>query len=48
MTRYDEISRIGRRSLSAAPAAYDWQRMLDTGRNNYGNPEECIRIFATP
>ena len=41
--RYDEISRIGRRSLSAAPAEYDWETMLATGRNNYGNPEQCIR-----
>jgi alkanesulfonate monooxygenase SsuD/methylene tetrahydromethanopterin reductase-like flavin-dependent oxidoreductase (luciferase family) len=41
--RYDEISRIGRRSLTAAPAEYDWEMMLATGRNNYGNPEQCIR-----
>ena len=41
--RYDEISRIGRRSLSAVPAEYDWETMLATGRNNYGNPEQCIR-----
>jgi alkanesulfonate monooxygenase SsuD/methylene tetrahydromethanopterin reductase-like flavin-dependent oxidoreductase (luciferase family) len=41
--RYDEISRIGRRSLSAAPAEYDWEMMLATGRNNYGNPEQCIQ-----
>ena len=26
------ISRIGRRSLSAAPAEYDWEMMLATGR----------------
>ncbi len=43
VTRYDEISRIGRRSLTAAPADYNWQMMLETGRNNYGNPEECIQ-----
>ena len=41
--RYDEISRIGRRSLTAPPAEYDWDRMLATGRNNYGNPDQCIR-----
>ena len=41
--RYDEISRIGRRSLTAAPAEYDWEMMLATGRNNYGNPEQCIQ-----
>ena len=43
VTRYDEISRIGRRSFTAAPAAYDWDMMLATGRNNYGNPEQVIQ-----
>ena len=38
--RYDEISRIGRRSLTAAPAEYDWDMMLATGRNNYGDPDQ--------
>lgn len=41
--RYDEISRLGRRSLTAAPAEYDGETMLATGRNNYGNPEQCIQ-----
>ncbi|MGE5217708.1 MAG: LLM class flavin-dependent oxidoreductase [Chloroflexota bacterium] len=41
--RYDEISRIGRRSLTAAPAEYDWDSMLATGRNNYGDPTQCIK-----
>jgi alkanesulfonate monooxygenase SsuD/methylene tetrahydromethanopterin reductase-like flavin-dependent oxidoreductase (luciferase family) len=41
--RYDEISRIGRRSLTVAPENYDWHMMLATGRNNYGNPDECIK-----
>lgn len=41
--RYDEISRIGRRSLTASPEDYDWNMMLATGRNNYGNPDECIK-----
>jgi len=40
--RYDEISRIGRRSLTAAPAEYDWDMMLATGRNNYGDPGQVI------
>ena len=44
--RYDEISRIGRRSLTAAPGEYDWEMMLATGRNNYGNPEQCIREYS--
>jgi alkanesulfonate monooxygenase SsuD/methylene tetrahydromethanopterin reductase-like flavin-dependent oxidoreductase (luciferase family) len=43
ITRYDEISRIGRRSLTVAPADYDWDMMLATGRNNYGDPDEVIR-----
>lgn len=41
--RYDEISRIGRRSLTAAPAEYDWNMMLATGRNNYGDPGQVIQ-----
>jgi alkanesulfonate monooxygenase SsuD/methylene tetrahydromethanopterin reductase-like flavin-dependent oxidoreductase (luciferase family) len=43
VTRYDEISRIGRRSLTVAPGEYDWDLMLATGRNNYGTPEQCIK-----
>lgn len=43
IARYDEISRIGRRSLTAPPAEYDWGMMLATGRNNYGTPEQCIQ-----
>jgi alkanesulfonate monooxygenase SsuD/methylene tetrahydromethanopterin reductase-like flavin-dependent oxidoreductase (luciferase family) len=43
ISRYDAISRIGRRSLTVAPAEYDWDMMLATGRNNYGNPDQCIK-----
>ena len=43
VTRYDEISRIGRRSLTVAPGEYDWEMMLKTGRNNYGTPEQVIQ-----
>jgi alkanesulfonate monooxygenase SsuD/methylene tetrahydromethanopterin reductase-like flavin-dependent oxidoreductase (luciferase family) len=43
ITRYDEISRIGRRSLTVPGTAYDWDMMLATGRNNYGTPDQCIR-----
>jgi len=43
ITRYDEISRIGRRSLTAPPAEYNWDMMLATGRNNYGTPDQCIK-----
>jgi alkanesulfonate monooxygenase SsuD/methylene tetrahydromethanopterin reductase-like flavin-dependent oxidoreductase (luciferase family) len=42
IARYDAISRIGRRSLTAPPAEYDWDMMLATGRNNYGTPQQCI------
>ena len=41
--RYDEISRVGRRSVKAFEANYDWDGMLATGRKNYGNPDDCIR-----
>ncbi len=43
ITRYDEISRIGRRSLTVAPGEYNWEMMLATGRNNYGEPDQCIQ-----
>ena len=43
ITRYDEISRIGRRSVKAFEPNYNWQGMLASGRNNYGNPDECIQ-----
>ena len=43
ITRYDAISRIGRKSLAVPPTEYDWDRMLATGRNNYGGPDECIK-----
>jgi len=41
--RYDDISRIGRRSLTAASVDYDWDGMLATGRNNYGTPDQVIQ-----
>jgi alkanesulfonate monooxygenase SsuD/methylene tetrahydromethanopterin reductase-like flavin-dependent oxidoreductase (luciferase family) len=43
ISRYDAISRIGRRSLTATPAEYDWETMLATGRNNYGTPDQVIQ-----
>jgi alkanesulfonate monooxygenase SsuD/methylene tetrahydromethanopterin reductase-like flavin-dependent oxidoreductase (luciferase family) len=45
ITRYDEISRIGRRSVLGAQPNYDWDGMLAAGRNLYGNPKECIQII---
>jgi len=43
ISRYDAISRIGRRSLTVTPAEYDWDTMLATGRNNYGTPDQVIQ-----
>lgn len=43
VTRYDTISRIGRKSLTVAPGEYDWDMMLATGRNNYGTPDQVIQ-----
>lgn len=45
ITRYDAISRIGRKSSLPPADGYDWDGMLATGRNLYGNPEECIQII---
>ena len=44
ITRYDEISRIGRKSAMDPQTNYDWEGMLATGRNLYGSPDQCIRI----
>jgi alkanesulfonate monooxygenase SsuD/methylene tetrahydromethanopterin reductase-like flavin-dependent oxidoreductase (luciferase family) len=45
ITRYDEISRIGRKSGIEPQINYDWEGMLASGRNMYGNPDQCIRII---
>ena len=44
VTRYDAISRIGRKSSMVETDNYDWDGMLAMGRNLYGNPEQCIEI----
>ena len=44
VTRYDAISRIARKSSMIETDNYDWDGMLATGRNLYGNPEQCIEI----
>jgi alkanesulfonate monooxygenase SsuD/methylene tetrahydromethanopterin reductase-like flavin-dependent oxidoreductase (luciferase family) len=41
--RYDDISRIGRRSLKSSAGEYDWDGMLASGRNNYGTPDQVIQ-----
>lgn len=43
--RYEEISRIGRKEPLPPDHLYDWAGMLATGRNLYGNPDECIEII---
>jgi alkanesulfonate monooxygenase SsuD/methylene tetrahydromethanopterin reductase-like flavin-dependent oxidoreductase (luciferase family) len=45
ITRYDAISRIGRKSSLVETDHYDWQGMLASGRNLYGNPAECVAII---
>ena len=45
ITRYDAISRIGRKSAIAETENYDWEGMRAAGRNLYGNPEQCIEII---
>ncbi|HEY3303602.1 MAG TPA: LLM class flavin-dependent oxidoreductase [Candidatus Binatia bacterium] len=45
ITRYDAISRIGRKSSLVETDNYDWEGMLAAGRNLYGDPEECIQII---
>jgi alkanesulfonate monooxygenase SsuD/methylene tetrahydromethanopterin reductase-like flavin-dependent oxidoreductase (luciferase family) len=44
ITRYDAISRIGRKSAMPETDHYDWDGMLATGRNLYGNPDQCVEI----
>ena len=44
VTRYDAISRIGRKSAMVETDNYDWDGMLATGRNLYGNPDRRIEI----
>jgi alkanesulfonate monooxygenase SsuD/methylene tetrahydromethanopterin reductase-like flavin-dependent oxidoreductase (luciferase family) len=44
IARYDEISKIGRRE-DTKPKSLDWEGMLASGRNLYGNPDQCIQII---
>jgi alkanesulfonate monooxygenase SsuD/methylene tetrahydromethanopterin reductase-like flavin-dependent oxidoreductase (luciferase family) len=44
--RYDAISRIGRKQDLSEDKNYDWEGMLASGRNMYGNPDQCIQIIA--
>ncbi|HZT08699.1 MAG TPA: LLM class flavin-dependent oxidoreductase [Chloroflexota bacterium] len=40
--RYDELAAIGRGRTDFDPSTYDFSGMLATGRNVYGNPDQCI------
>jgi alkanesulfonate monooxygenase SsuD/methylene tetrahydromethanopterin reductase-like flavin-dependent oxidoreductase (luciferase family) len=43
--RYDAISRIGRKEDQPVEKNCDWEGMLASGRNLYGNPDQCIQII---
>jgi alkanesulfonate monooxygenase SsuD/methylene tetrahydromethanopterin reductase-like flavin-dependent oxidoreductase (luciferase family) len=43
LLRYDHISTVGRQArIPFNPETYPFAEMLATGRNVYGNPEQCI------
>ena len=44
VTRYDAISRIARKSSMVETDNYDWEEMLATGRNLYGDPRTALRL----
>ncbi len=45
ITRYDDVSRIGRKEPLPPGKVYPWEDMLASGRNCYGNPEQCMQII---
>jgi alkanesulfonate monooxygenase SsuD/methylene tetrahydromethanopterin reductase-like flavin-dependent oxidoreductase (luciferase family) len=45
ITRYDDVSRVGRTANTPDPSAYPWREMLETGRNCYGNPDQVIKAI---
>ncbi len=45
ITRYDDVSRIGRKAPLPPGSVYPWEEMLATGRNCYGHPEQCVQII---
>jgi alkanesulfonate monooxygenase SsuD/methylene tetrahydromethanopterin reductase-like flavin-dependent oxidoreductase (luciferase family) len=42
ISRYDRISAQARGRPVVPPDQYDWKGMLASGRNIYGNPDQCI------
>ncbi len=49
IVRYENLqeARHQRGVPNITHASYDWQTMLDQGRNIYGNPDECIKLIQT-
>ena len=45
--RYDEISRIGRKSLTTPPGEYDWDLMLPPAETTTATLTSASRIFTT-
>ena len=45
LDRYEAISRIQRKTPLPLGYVYDFDGMLETGRNLYGTPEQCIEII---
>ena len=45
ISRYEAISRIQRKAPLPPGYVYDWEGMLETGRNLYGDPDQCIEII---
>ena len=43
--RYEAISRIQRKAPLPPGYVYPWEDMLETGRNLYGTPDQCIEII---
>jgi len=43
--RYDKYSGFALGRPADPSKGYDWQGMLDQGRNVYGNPDDCIRYM---
>lgn len=45
ITRYDHIATVGRDGRLAHGPDYDWEAMLASGRNVYGNPDQCVQAI---
>ena len=45
--RYDQIGAVGRNPATVHGPDYDWQGMLASGRNAYGDPDQVIAALRT-